>query len=296
MPLDTTSAQGMRRGPRRTGRETIRSAIPAVALALALAAALPVAAQERPSDALYDALQLDSLLAIMQDEGLDHGRDIATEMLGGAPAGWEDTVAAIYDPALMERAVRDSLAETLDGADVGAAVAFFTTEPGLSFIGHELAAREALRDPDVEAAARETAALAMVDDSPRLRLITDYVTVNDLIETNITAGMNGNYAFFMGLMEGGALPPDTTEDRILQDLWAQEPEIRTSTTEWLYSFLLLAYSPASDADIAAYVAFSETPAGQMVNSALFAAFDDMYGDISRALGLATARHMVTQEL
>lgn len=263
---------------------------------LALCAALPAAAQETQVDALYEALRLDALLAVMRDEGLDHGRDIAAEMLGGTPAGWEDTVAAIYDPARMEEAVRASLAETLGAADIGPAVTFFTTEPGASFIGHELAAREALRDPDVEAAAREAAALAMVDDTPRLRLIADYVAANDLVETNVSAGMNGNYAFFMGLMEGGALPPETTEERILQDLWAQEPEIRDSTTEWLYSFLLLAYSPASDADIAAYVAFSETPAGQAVNAALFSAFDGMYGDISRALGLAAARHMVTQEL
>jgi hypothetical protein len=92
------------------------------------------------------------------------------------------------------------------------------------------------------------------------------------------------------------LPDGATEDQLLSDLWAQEPGIRADTVEWIYTFLLLAYSPASDADLEAYIAFSETQSGRQVNHGLFTAFDQVFVAISHALGLAAARQMQTEQL
>ena len=58
-------------------------------------------------------------------------------------------------------------------------------------------------------------------------------------------------------------------------LSVQNIDIRQNTTEWVYSFLLLAYEPLEDADLETYIAFSETGAGQDLNAAMFAAFDGM---------------------
>lgn len=87
-----------------------------------------------------------------------------------------------------------------------------------------------------------------------------------------------------------------TEEQILSDVWAQEPDIRFNSTEWLYSFLLMAYAPLSDEELETYITFSESEVGQDINRALFAAFDQMFIDISRALGLASAEMMVVQDL
>ncbi len=267
------------------------------ALALAATLATPLAAQEAGGvDELYDALRIDELIAVMGEEGLAYGETIATDMLGGADADWDAVVADLYAPGRLEAAVRAGLESALAEADLAPAIAFFTSEPGQTFVTLEIAARRALLDDEVEQAAKEAAALAMADGTPRFRILERFVAANDLIETNITGSMNANFAFFGGLGAGGALPDGATEDQLLSDLWAQEPGIRADTVEWIYTFLLLAYSPASDADLEAYIAFSETQSGRQVNHGLFTAFDQVFVAISHALGLAAARQMQTEQL
>ncbi|MFO8127697.1 hypothetical protein [Yoonia sp.] len=120
--------------------------------------------------------------------------------------------------------------------------------------------------------------------------------MNDLIEANVVGSLNSSYAFYTGLIDGGAMPADVTTETALQNVWSQEPDVRSDTTEWVYSFLLMAYQPLSDAELEAYIAFSRTEAGQDMSGALFSAFDGMFDDISRGLGLASSRFMVSQEL
>jgi len=175
-------------------------------------------------------------------------------------------------------------------------LAFFTSEPGRTIVSLEVSAREALLDDAVEEAAKEAASIALADDAPRMALIQEYAEVNSLVETNVVGALNANYAFFSGLMEGGSFPQSMSEDEILADVWSQEPDIRANTTEWINSFLFMAYQPLSDDDLQAYIAFSQSEAGQEVNEALFAAFDAMFIDISRNLGRASARFMTRQEL
>ena len=46
----------------------------------------------------------------------------------------------------------------------------------------------------------------------------------------------------------------------------QIAEITEDTTAWLYGYMLLAYSPLSDDELATYVAFAQTEAGQSLNA------------------------------
>jgi hypothetical protein len=173
---------------------------------------------------------------------------------------------------------------------------FFTTEPGLTIAILEASARAAFLDQTVEDAAKETAAVAMGDQTPRYDLITRFIEANDLIETNVVSAMNANYAFYDGMIAGGAADGQMSQDDMLAQVWAQEPEIRNNTIEWVYSFLMMAYDPLPDADVEAYIAFSETVAGQQMNNAVFLAFDGMFSRISRDMGMAAAGYMVTDEL
>ncbi len=190
----------------------------------------------------------------------------------------------------------EALAAATAGQDIGPILAFFTSEPGSTFIDLEVSARQAMLDPEVEQMAKEAAAVAMADESPLYAQIERFVAANDLVETNVVAAMNSTYAFYLGLMDGGAFPAEMTESDILGDVWAQEPMIRANTEEWVYSFLLMAYGPLSPEDMEAYIAFSETDAGRAANRAIFAAFDGMFEEISLALGRAAARYMATEEL
>ena len=136
----------------------------------------------------------------------------------------------------------------------------------------------------------------MAEETELYDLVTQFIDANDLIETNVVGAMNSNYAFYQGLLAGGAFPYELTEEQVLADVWGQEPEIRQNTTEWLYSFFILAYQPLPQEDLETYIAFSETEAGAALNDALFAAFDGMFEDISQALGLAASRYMGGQDL
>lgn len=248
-------------------------------------------------EALFEALALPQMIEIMRLEGLEYGEAIGQDLFQGeTSADWGQVVERIYDLDHMQAKVLASLKAELSGDDVTSMITFFTAAPGTTIIELEVAAREALLDDAVEEAAKEVAALAKADETDRYALVDQFVDTNDLVETNIVGALNSNYAFYTGLMDGGAFPAELTEDQVLADVWSQEPEIRQSTTEWVYSFLMLAYEPLDAADLETYIAFSATDAGQDLNGALFVAFDGMFEQISRNLGLGSAQFMGQQEL
>jgi hypothetical protein len=266
---------------------------------LVVAGAWPADAQAQKADAatLFDVLRLAEFVALMRDEGLDSAGETGDGLFGGrAPAEWMEAVDAAYDTARMEREVMAALEEASTGIDLDPIVAFFGTAPGAEFIELELAARRSLLDDDVEQMAREAAAVAMAEQSPLFAQIERFVTANDLVEANVVATMNSSYAFSLGLMDGGGLPVDVTEDDILADIWGQEADFRATTQDWIYSFLLLAYGPAAPEDLETYIAFSETEAGQTANRIVFGAFDGMFEGISISLGRTAARLLTSEEL
>jgi hypothetical protein len=274
-----------------------RHATPLVFAATLFAAPLFAQDDAAKTDALLEALGMQEMMQIMRDEGLAYGKTIGTDMLqGGVTPQWNVAVSAIYDVEMMYEEVRGAFEEALEGDDIDAMLDFYTSEPGVSIINLEVSARRALLDEAVDAASKENAALAMMDATPRYTMIKDFVETNDLIESNVVGALNSSYAFYMGLIDGGAMPAGMTAETALNDVWTQEPEIRDSTTEWVYAFLLMAYQPLEDAELQAHIAFSQTEAGQDLNDALFMAFSGMFDDISRALGLASSRFMMSQEL
>jgi hypothetical protein len=163
-------------------------------------------------------------------------------------------------------------------------------------IGLEVSARRALLDDAVEEASQDAAAIALADENPRMMLVVEFVETNNLIETNVEGALNSNLSFYAGLLDGGAFDGALSEDQILSDVWSQEAEIRISTTEWINSFLFMAYQPLEDDDLHAYIAFSETDAGGVINRTMFDSFDRLFNGISRSLGRAAATEMTMQEL
>lgn len=263
-------------------------------LALFFAAmALPAAGSQ--TDDLLDALGIPQVIAVMQDEGIAYGADLAKDLIpGGSNQNWDATVERIYSVPKMEASVREGFREALGETDLDPLLAFFRTERGQRIVALEISARRALVDEDVEEQARAVFRDLEGSGDARLRLLDEFVEVNDLIEANVVGALNSSYQFYRGLADGGAA--DISEDRIVSDVWAQEEETRLETREWLYGYLLMAYGPLKPEVIEEYIALSRTEAGAAMNRALFAGFDDMYADISYALGLAAARQMQGQDL
>jgi hypothetical protein len=269
-------------------------------LAAAVAAGLapPLAAEPQADPrALFEALGLPELLEIMREEGLGYGAELEADLFPGAGrAAWAATVARIYDTGRMEAAILDGLAEGLAPAQAAEALAFFQSEQGQRIVELEVAARRALLDDTVEEAALESWRRLEMEDGPRWQLLSRFAEANDLIDANVAGAMTSNYAFYLGMLEGSAFGSDLSEAEILSDVWSQEEAIRKDTEDWVFSFIGLAYQPLSDAELEAYIAFAETPAGQAVNRALFEAFNAMFAGISRDLGRGAARFVSGRDL
>ena len=249
--------------------------------------------------ALSDVMQMDDIIAVMRDEGLKYGATLEEEMFPGRGGDrWEATIASIDDGAAMRLGFDTGMSRELagDAAAIEQIAAFFGSDQGRNALQLEIAARRALLDPSAEDAAKVAWEDMLAEDHPRVAMLKRFAEANDLIESNVMGALNANLAFYKGMAATGAFPDEMTEEQMLSDVWSQEPEVRAETEDWLFPFLALAYQPMSDADLEAYIAFSETEAGQKINAALFSAFDDVFTDISFALGEAAARQMQGEDI
>lgn len=262
---------------------------------LVLVSALPLRAE--PVDDLLAAMRIPDMLSIMREEGIDYGSELGEDLFAaGTSDRWDSLLSEIYDVDKMHTLVRRDFSEAMEDTDLDPLIAFFSSDTGQRIVGLELGARRAMIDDDVEDAARESyrQMLSEAEPEPRLAQIDRFIGVNDLLEANVTGALNASFRFYRGLVDGGGF--SMTESEIVSDVWAQEPETREDTEEWLHAFLLLAYRPLEDAVLDRYIDLSATPEGKTLNRALFAGFNAMYDEISYALGLAAAQQMQGQDL
>ncbi len=267
---------------------------------MVMMSALPLRAGSVDPAAVAATLRMPEMIAVMRNEGVAYGADLEKQLFPGAGGTrWAALVEGIYDEDRMARRFDGVFTAQLgrDDATLQAIIDFFGSDRGQRILVLEIEARRALLDQAVEEAAKVTVEGMMAKQAPRLDVLRRFAEANDLIEQNVAGAMNANVAFYRGLADGGAFAgAEMTEADILADVWAQEPDIRMETEDWLYPFLNLAYEPLSDADMLAYLEFSRTPAAAVLNSAMFAAFDDVFGEISHDLGRAAAEILSGQDI
>ncbi|WP_420863662.1 hypothetical protein [Algirhabdus cladophorae] len=248
-------------------------------------------------NALFEALKIGPLIEVMRDEGLGYGDDLAADLFPGRGLdGWRKSVSAIYDLDRMDQIVTSTMSEVLADTDLDPLLTFFNSDLGQEIVLLELNARIAFLDNAVEEAAKAQMQSMAEAEDPRFDLIETFTLENDLIETNVVGAMNANYAFYLGLASDPAAGFDLSEEDMLTDVWSQEPDIRQSTIEWVYSYLTMAYQPLSDAELTQYLDLTLTEEGRDLTRALFEGFDDMFVGISQALGVAASQFMAGQDL
>lgn len=249
------------------------------------AMALPAWSDARVT-VLMDALRLPELVRELREEGLDDAQDINADMLNGqGGAFWQEQVSQLYAAGPIEDAFFVALKTGLDEEALTAAVQFFDSDRGQRITELEIAARAAMRDPAIEEASM-TAFATLAQDDPYVPLITEFVTLNDLLELNVALTMSASYQFSRGLADGGLL--EMSEEQILAQVWESEPSLREASQGWLEGYLLLAQQPLAVDDLQAYIAFAKTPAGKALNAALFAGYETVFTDIAYGLGRAVA--------
>jgi hypothetical protein len=250
-------------------------------------------------DQLFDVMRISEIIGVLRDEGLEYGKTLEADMFPGAGgAGWAAAVDGIYDTARMEAVFHAGMTRELAREPEGIAdmAAFFGSDLGQKILRLEIEARRALLDDATEEAAKLAWEDMAGSDDRRVALLERFATANDLVESNVMGALNANLAFYQGMAEGGAFGGEMTEDQMLADVWGQEAEVREQVSDWLFPYLALAYGPLTDEELQSYIDYSESPAGQQLNAALFAAFDGVFSPVSKALGLAVARELQGQDI
>lgn len=267
-----------------------------LASALVLATAVSTHATPR-AEAMLSSLGAERMIELMRIEGLDYGAELSDDLFPGlGGARWEELVSDIYDVDRMMDVFVEGFVENFDEENYAPVEDFYATDLGKEVVALELATREAFLEEAVEDAAKESIIDFEENRPDTFGQIAEFIELNNLIDENVIGALNANYAFMVGLSDGGGFPTALTESQILADVWAQEPEIRQNSTEWLFAYLLMAYSSLPQDDMETYLELSRTEAGQGLTRALFHGFDDMFVQISRELGLAASRFMAGQEL
>ncbi len=265
-----------------------------LAACLIVLTALPLWAGARHT-VLMDVLQIRELSSILHKEGLEFGATLNREWLEeqGGPA-WSQQVSRIYDPERISEGIRTGLEPALEGEMLENAITFFASDLGRRIITLENSARRAMADPLIEEQARKQYAEKQGTDDPHLVQINRMIEAGDLLNRNVTSALNSNYQFLRALVDGDVYV--MSDEEILEDVLSERDDIALDTSSWLGAFLMLAYSPLSIDDLTLYAEFANTPAGKALNAGLFAGFDELYEDISYALGRAMALNMAAEEL
>jgi len=267
-----------------------------ILLLIPLAFAAP-AQQSTELAPLLKAMQLKQVMDIIRQEGLVYGRKLGDQMLQGRGGNeWASMVGDIHDPDRIWDTFVPLLEVELAGRDLGPMLAFWGSDLGQRIVRLELSARQAFMDKDIEQASRAQFRQMVQDNSPRVAMLRDFVKAGDLVEQNLSSALNASFAFSLGLVQAGAFQRDITEEDILRSTWANEAETRKDIREWLFAFLALAYRPLSDADLQAYIEYSNTKSGRILNTAQFTAYTHVFKRVSKALGLSAAKFLRGSDL
>ncbi|MDJ0994150.1 MAG: DUF2059 domain-containing protein [Dinoroseobacter sp.] len=267
-----------------------------LAAAMGLTAAATADATPR-AEAVLSSLGADRMIELMRIEGLEYGAELSEDMFPGRGGErWDAMVSDIYDADRMMETFVDGFVENFDEEFYAPVEDFYASEIGKEVVALELATREAFLEDGVEDAAKEAISEFEESRPETFGQIAEFIELNNLIDENVIGALNANYAFMTGLSDGGGFPTELTQNQILGDVWAQEAEIRQNSTEWLYAYLLMAYSSLPSEQMEEYLELSRSQAGQALTRSLFEGFDDMFIEISRELGLAASQFMAGQEL
>ncbi len=266
-----------------------------IVLATALVLAPLVATADAAFTRMYDLLSLDTYLEITRAEGIEDFTPLSEDMIGLPPdAVLSEQIAQIYDMARLNDLLIDVMRPALSAQDVAGVTLFAQSQTGQQIISLEIAARRAMSDPDIEAAARAAWAQAEEDRPWLAARVKELIDVSDLVNRNVAGALNSHLRFYQGLADGGAL--DMPEDDMLMLVYGQEPDIRADTSEWLGGYLMLAYDPLDEETVEKYITFWSTPPGKALNAALFDGFNSLYDEISYATARILAVRMGAQEL
>lgn len=249
---------------------------------------------------VWRVMEMEQMMPILRDEALAESEGMAEMLfLDGGTDVWRDQVGAIHDPLRMQEMFVEGMtkaAPSMNGERIEDALDFYETDLGKRIMGLEVSSRIAFLDKAVEQDARDTYAREAGIGSPLAGQIDRLIEAGDLVDPNVVGALNAVIAFSNGFNDGGGYPMPMSEDQILSDAWAQEPQVRQDTVDWMSAYLMLTYSPLSDDEMEEFIDFAQTEQAMALAGLLFAGFDHAFRQTSYELGLAAAGQLGGRKL
>lgn len=246
-------------------------------------------------DRYYTVFDMETVLGILREEGVASGQSMTEDGSISASPAWTARLSAIYREDKAWDAFKRGMESIKDAESSTEALEFFEGELGARIVRIELEARRALSADGADEAAAAKVEEVREDDPALYLMYQEFISVNDLVDSNVAGALNSNLAFYRGMATNENYAEGLTENFILNTVWEQEPEIRKEMEEWTINFSALAYSSLSKAELQTYIDVSKTPAGQRMNAVLFAGFDAMFEEQSYELGRASAEFMLGED-
>lgn len=254
------------------------------------------------ADRIVAAMQVDLLADVLAAEIAASGDPFRpdTPPHAGPDDGWTEIVARLAPADRIRAGLRDGIARGVEGlrdpaerAGVAEALGFWEGGLGRRVVLLEIGAREALASPDIEATARESHAAAAARGQPRVAQVRELIEAADLVEPAVAASLNIAVATLQGAQEARGGPRDPS---ILEDAWAQEPEIRADQAGWIEALVFMASAPLSDAEMDRLIEASGRAGNRRLGAILNEAATATFVEIARDLGRASALRLQGERL
>ena len=255
---------------------------------LAGAAVAEMRPEAEPLDSLIQRSGLDHQLthfeAAMQ-RGITEAHATQHKLASADVSRLRKAVATAYSASSLRPVLRAELAKTLTPTEIAAALAWLDSTTGRKLTALE----EKASSPEAQSRiAAGSGASAPTVAPARARILHDLITATRADEV----GASLLIETAAGVSEGAALfttdEPRTTTAAARRDLEARRGELVAAMHEQSFIAFAVAYAEASDAELAALLAFARSPAGAHYYSASARAFESTLAQAAKRLGGALA--------
>ena len=268
-----------------------------IAFAVLITSTQLLKADQAQVDKLWDAMRVSEFIDVLSQEGISESEELESRLFTQSNGdSFQQATSRIYDPERMTGLMRTAMSIASQRRDLDSAIDFYQSVVGRKSIEAELSSRFELLDPLVEEESKSLLNALRTEDPERFELIDDYVLANDLVENNLVGAMNGNYVFLSTLTDAGQGPYVEDPSAILPQIWAQENEVRASTSEWVYSYFAYAYRDLSNAEILKLIEFSRSEGGQSLNNFLFESTNFVFDQLAMDLANVVAEFLASEAL
>ena len=235
-------------------------------------------------DELYEALNLNDIVKVIRDEGLEEATLTAEIYLKSQSqtVKFNSQIQNLYDITYLSNFLLEGISTAILEKDVQELLLFYKSPLGAQVARLEASARLAISDDAVESMAIEIAKSAKTKDKIRYKQLEKNMKEMKLVEQNIKGALESQYGFLMELSK--ATDINLSQDQILLLLSSSEEDLRKEVTAWIMGYSYLAYKPLNDEHLNSYLDFLATTSGKALNETLFNVFNELSFKTSSAIG------------